>query len=84
MKCVCGRELEHGKSLCYVCETLSLLPAEDCDRYLKLKEGSVLKILMISKINGKITIKVNEDYIRKMGGKENDAQSGFRGTIKER
>jgi len=29
----------------------------------------VLKILMISKINGKITIKVNEGYIRKMGGK---------------
>lgn len=42
-KCVCGRELEHGKSLCYVCETLSLLPAEDCDRYLKLKEGKRVK-----------------------------------------
>lgn len=36
-KCVCGRELEHGKSLCYVCETLSLLSAEDCDKYLEIK-----------------------------------------------
>ena len=67
-KCVCGRELDNDKSLCCECEAL-VLSQKDCDRYLKLKEGSVLKILMISKINGKITIKVNEDYIRKMGGK---------------
>ena len=42
-KCICGRELEHGKSLCYICETLILLPAEDCDRYLKLEEGKRVK-----------------------------------------
>ena len=44
----------------------------------------MLKILMISKINGVLTIKVNEDVIKKMGGNKNDAQSGFRGTIKQR
>ena len=37
-KCVCGRELENGKSLCYICETLALL-SEDCDKYIKIKEG---------------------------------------------
>jgi len=36
-KCVCGRELEPGESLCYVCETLSLLSAEDCEKYLEVK-----------------------------------------------
>lgn len=37
-KCVCGRELEHGKSLCYVCETLLLLSPEQQAEYLKIKE----------------------------------------------
>jgi hypothetical protein len=27
------------------------------------------KIILVSRINGKITIKIDEDYIRKMGGK---------------
>ncbi|NLT50311.1 MAG: hypothetical protein GXX85_05265 [Ignavibacteria bacterium] len=36
-KCICGRELEHGKSLCYICETLALLKPEDCDKYIEIK-----------------------------------------------
>jgi len=42
MKCVCGRELEYGKSLCCECEAL-VLSQKDCDRYLKLKERSYEK-----------------------------------------
>ena len=36
-KCICGRELETGKSLCYICETLALLKSEDCDKYIEIK-----------------------------------------------
>ena len=36
-KCACGRELEPGESICYVCETLSLLSAEDGKKYLEVK-----------------------------------------------
>jgi hypothetical protein len=37
-KCVCGRELKAGRSLCYVCETLLLLSPEQQAEYLKIKE----------------------------------------------
>lgn len=36
-KCVCGRELEHSKGLCYVCETLLLLSPEQQAEYLEIK-----------------------------------------------
>lgn len=67
-ECVCGRELEHGKSLCYVCETLILLPAEDCDKYLEIKR----KCYDVKNIyNSKEADKVR-DKLRKPPLKERD------------